>query len=117
MKKIIVLILIIFSGFMARSQTVIPATTTVDSLSNLPKGSYRFYTSIKKDTVDLSKDTIPKCPVCPTCPAPVVCPPPIICPICPPPAKQRTATGITVTVTATNKNILITYDDGTTSPL
>lgn len=114
MKKIIVFILIVFSGFMARSQTVIPATTTIDSLNKLSKGTYRFFTIAKKDTVDLSKDTIPKCPVCP---APVICPPPIICPICPPPAKQRTATGITVTITATNKNILITYDDGTTSTL
>lgn len=110
MKKIIVFILIVFSASVVKAQTVIPATTTVDSLSKLGKGSYRFF-RLNKDTVDMSKDTIPKCPLCPTCP------PPIICPICPPPAKQRTATGITVSITATNKNILITYDDGSTSTL
>lgn len=111
MKKIIVFIVLVFSFGFAKAQTVISASTTVEGLTALPKGSYRFFTTAKKDTVDLSKDTVLKCPVCPQCP------PVVICPVCPPPAKQRTATGITVTITATNKNILITYDDGSTSTL
>lgn len=82
MKKIITILLILSAGFV-KAQTIIPGTTTVDSLHNLPKGQYRFFSGPKKDTVDMSKDTIPKCPVCPSCPPPVICPPPIVCPICP----------------------------------
>ena len=106
MKKLLTILLILSAGIV-KAQTVIPATTTVDSLSGLINGSYRFF-RVNKDTVDLSKDTIMKCPICPLCPPPVVCPPP---------AKQRTAVAVTVTITATNKNILITYDDGSTSTL
>jgi len=89
----------------AQTPTVIPASTTIEAFSALTAGQYRFYGTVKKDTVDLSID---KSLVCAACPPP---------PVCPPPPKQRTATAVTVTITAASKKILITYDDGTTSTL
>ncbi len=87
--KIIFFLLII--SVSAKAQTVIPATLTVDSLSKLPKGGYRFFSIPKKDTVDLSKDTIPACP------------------------KQRTV--IRYRYSSTTRKTTFTYDDGTTTTL
>jgi len=98
MKRLLTICLILSAG-LVKGQTIIPATTTVDSLNKLPNATYRFFTIAKKDTVDMAKNSVPACPVCP------------------PPPKQRTAISVTITITATNKNILITYDDGTTSTL
>jgi len=92
----------------AQSPTVIPPSTTIEAFSALTAGQYRFFGSVTKDTVDLSIDKSLVCAPCPACPPPVVCPPP---------PKQRTAVAVTVTITASKKNILITYDDGTTSTL
>ncbi len=87
--KIIFFLLII--SVSAKAQTVIPATLTVDSLSKLPKGGYRFFSIPKKDTVDLTKDTIPACP------------------------KQRTV--IRYRYSSTTRKTTFTYDDGSTSTL
>lgn len=92
--KLISFAILFFICGAASAQTVIPAITTVDSLSRLPKGSYRFFTIAKKDTVDLSKDTIPKCPACP---------------------RQRTVRSYRVN--ATTRKTTFTYDDGSTSTL
>jgi hypothetical protein len=91
--KIIFFLLILFSVG-AKAQTVIPATLTVDSLSKLPKGGYRFFSIPKRDTVDLTKDTIPKCPAFP---------------------KQRTV--IRYRYSSATRKTTFTYDDGTTTTL
>ncbi len=88
--KIIFFLLILFSVG-AKAQTVIPATLTVDSLSKLPKGGYRFFSIPKKDTIDLSKDTIPACP------------------------KQRTV--IRYRYSSTTRKTTFTYDDGSQTTL
>jgi hypothetical protein len=85
-------------------QTTIPATTTIQQISNMPKGIYVFtakgLNGAPDTLVDFNKDTIPPCPVCP---------------LCPPPPKQRTTNGLIWS--QINKGWQILYDDGTSSNL
>ena len=90
MKKLLTILLILSAGLL-KAQTVVPATLTVDSLNKLPNATYRFYTIAKKDTVDMSKNTIPACP------------------------KQRTV--IRYRYSSATRKTTFTYDDGTTSTL
>lgn len=93
MKKLLTIFLILSAGLL-KAQTVIPATLTVDSLNKLPNATYRFYTIAKKDTVDMSKNIVPICPVCPS---------------------PRTV--ISFCWDPINKQTVFTYQDGTKSTL
>lgn len=89
---ILISILLILAVSASYAQTVIPATTTVDSFSKKPDGIYRFYKlTVPKDSVDLGKNTQLPCP------------------------KQRTV--IRYRYNSTTRKTTFTYDDGTTSVL